>query len=238
MCFKLEISFTIGIIGIISSLILFYNKYYYASIGTFYFSLMEIIQGFQYFVIDKCDNQINVLLTYLGYLHICFQPFFISIWLYEFVNKKKCFDNYLKFILGICFFGGLLLLSRVFVNDKLCDTKTEHLCGKKTCSKSGIYHIIWQIRLRAAGSYWITPSIGLHFFLWVCPFIVFGLLFKNYKIILFTLVTILIPTILFYILHQYNDLKYEDTIHEVASIWCILFIPQIILTYIILFLLK
>tara|TARA_Y100000389_G_scaffold13821_1_gene12273 strand:- start:8154 stop:8870 length:717 start_codon:yes stop_codon:yes gene_type:complete len=237
MCFTQNISFSIGIIGILAAFILFNNKFYYASIATFYFSLMEIIQGFQYFVINQCKNNINKLLTYIGYIHICFQPVFISLLLYEFVNNKKKNFNYLLFIISISLIGGLLLFSRIYVpnNNELCNYRIEPLCGKNTCSLSGLYHIIWHIRLRAPGSYWLTPSMGLHFFLWVVPFIVFGLILKNYKIIILTLFTIIIPIILT-ILIYYKNLSYEDFIHEIPSIWCIIFIPQIIITFIILFL--
>ena len=58
MCFSESISLAIGITGILSSLY-FYNKNIYASIGIWYFSLMEILQYFQYKVIDQCNNNYN-----------------------------------------------------------------------------------------------------------------------------------------------------------------------------------
>jgi len=72
------------------------------------------------------------------------------------------------FFLYMSFFAGLLLMSRLlFVKDnELCDTNNEPLCGKKTCSFSGTRHVAWNVRLRAAGKKWFTPSIGLHFFMW------------------------------------------------------------------------
>ena len=64
MCFTENISLTIGIAGILAS-IYFYNKNIYASIGIGYFALMEIIQYFQYKVINQCNNKYNKLLTML-----------------------------------------------------------------------------------------------------------------------------------------------------------------------------
>jgi hypothetical protein len=75
MCFSENMLLTIGLIGIFFS-IYFSQINMYASIGIGYFSLMEILQYFQYKVIDKCDNKFNKLLTNIGYIHICFQPFF------------------------------------------------------------------------------------------------------------------------------------------------------------------
>lgn len=55
------------------------------------------------------------------------------------------------------------------IDDELCDTQNEPLCDPTTCAFSGTRHIAWNIRLRAPDKYWWTPSIGLHFFMWVIP---------------------------------------------------------------------
>ena len=62
MCFSENISLAIGIVGILSCFY-FYNKNIYASIGIGYFALMEIIQFFQYRVINQCDNNYNKFLN-------------------------------------------------------------------------------------------------------------------------------------------------------------------------------
>ena len=59
MCFSENISLAIGLTGILSS-VYFYKKNIYASIGIGYFSLMEIIQFFQYKVINQCNNKYNI----------------------------------------------------------------------------------------------------------------------------------------------------------------------------------
>jgi len=210
MCFSEKMSLAIGITGILTS-IYFYKKNIYASIGIFYFALMEILQFFQYKVINQCNNKYNKFLTNLGYIHICFQPLFINIWFFAF-TKKRFF-----IFLYMCFFAGLLLASRLlFVNDKdLCDTKNEPLCGKRTCAFSGKKHIAWNIRLRAAGKLWFTPSIGLHFFMWVIPV----LTLCELKPILAMLLTA-----------PYMVMFFTDNIHEQPAIWCYTGILQMILT--------
>jgi len=214
MCFSENMSLTIGSIGLLASLYL-YNINVYASIGIGYFSLMEIIQYFQYKVINQCDNEYNKFLTNLGYIHICFQPLFINLWLFAFAKKP----NFL--FIKLSFFAGLLLASRIFfVNDnKLCDTKTEPLCGYKTCSFSGEKHIAWNIRLRAAGDKWFTPSIGLHFFMWVVP-----------ALTLFELK----PIIALLLTGPYLGYFITRNIHEYPAIWCFTAIGQMIITMILL----
>jgi len=209
MCFSENISLAIGITGILSS-VYFYNKNIYASIGIGYFALMEIIQFFQYKVINNC-NDYNKFLTQLGYIHICFQPLFVNLWLFAFTKPNFIF-------IYMSFFAGLLLASRLFFVDdnELCDGKNEPLCGKKTCSFSGNRHIAWNIRLRAPGKNWFTPSIGLHFFMWVIP----ALTIMQLKPILAILLT-----------GPYLGFLLTNNIHEQPAIWCYTAIGQMLLTY-------
>jgi hypothetical protein len=173
---------------------------------------MEILQFFQYKVVNQCDNQINKLLTIIGYLHICFQPLFANIWLFTFTTQPNFIFLYMAF------FAGLLLASRllVFSEEDLCDGRNEPLCGKKTCIYSGDRHLAWNVRLRAAGKYWFTPSIGLHFFMWVIPMLT---LFQI-KPILAMLLT-----------GPYLGYFFTTNIHEQPAIWCFTAIFQMIITF-------
>lgn len=204
-------SLTISIIGLLAS-VYFFNKNIYASIGIGYFALMELIQYFQYKVIDKCDDPLNKFLTNLGYIHICFQPVFYNIWLFAFTKNPNMIFIYMSLL------AGFLLLSRLFLvsNDDLCDTHNEPLCGQKTCSFKGEKHVAWNVRLRAAGKYWFTPSIGLHFFMFVIP----------------TLVTFQIrPLIAMLLTGPYLGGLLTSNIHEQPAIWCYTAITQMIVSY-------
>lgn len=242
MCFSQSMSYSFGLIGMISSYILYINKYYYATVGVFYFSLMEILQGLQYSVIDECDNEINILLTYIAYLHISFQPVIVSIWLYEFIDDKKKNLNFLKLIIGICFIGGILLASRVFIfeKDTLCNPKIEPTCGERTCSLSGKYHIVWDFAMRAPGTYYFTPSVALHFFLYCVPFLVLGIMLRNYKVIAMSLLTVILPFMIYIYINLYlylidkDKYVYYNDKNELGALWCFISIPYILLTFILL----
>lgn len=170
---------------------------------------MEILQFFQYKVINQCNNNYNKFLTNLGYIHICFQPLF-NIWLFAFIRKPDFTFLYMSFFAG-------LLISRLFFvkNGELCDNKNEPLCGK-TFSFSGKTHIAWNVRLRAPGKYWFTPSIGLHFFMWVIPVLTIA----KMKPILAMLLT-----------GQYLGFLITDNIHEQPAVWCYTAIGQMLLTF-------
>lgn len=211
MCFSKNLSLVVGMTGLLSS-IYFYQKNIYASVGIGYFALMEILQFFQYDVINQCNNSYNKFLTYLGYVHICFQPLFFNLWLFAFTKNPNFTFIYLSF------FAGLLMLSRIFyvTDNELCDNNNEPLCGKKTCSYSGERHIAWNVRLRGPGKHWFTPSIGLHFFMWVIP----------------VLTIIQMKPILAMILTgPYLGILLTQNIHEQPAIWCYTAIGQMILTY-------
>ena len=213
MCFTEKMSLAVGITGILSSLYFYiFKKNIYAAVGIGYFSLMEVLQFFQYKVIDECDNQLNKFLTILGYLHICFQPLFANIWLFAFATNPNFIFLYMAF------FAGLLLSSRLIVvsEDDLCDGRNEPLCGKETCVYSGNRHLAWNVRLRAAGKYWFTPSIGLHFFMWVIPMLT---LFQ------------LKPILAMLLTGPYLGYFLTNNIHEQPAIWCFTAIFQMILTY-------
>jgi hypothetical protein len=218
MCFSEQISLAIGITGILSSFYFYQKKYLYASIGIGYFALMEILQFFQYRVINQCNNNYNKFLTNIGYIHICFQPLFINLWLFEFTKNPNFIFLYMSF------FAGILLASRIiFVKDyELCDVN-EPLCGKRTCSYSGKRHIAWNVRMRSTGKYWFKPSFGLHFFMWTIP----ALLSFQLKPILAMLLSMpYVPYIL-------NGGIWSN-IHEQASIWCYTEISQMLITYLLL----
>lgn len=213
MCFTQPMSLLFAVLGLSASAYL-YKKYTYASISIGYFALMELLQYFQFFYIDKCNNYYNKLLTIIGYIHICFQPIFVNLWFFQFVKKP----NYSFIYLSLA--AALLLLSRLIVtNDKhLCDNTNEPLCGKKTCTFSGKKHLAWNIRLRAPGQYWFTPSIGLHFFMWVIPVLT---LFE------------IKPLIALLLTLPYFAIFITNNIHEQPAIWCFFSIIQLIITFII-----
>jgi hypothetical protein len=216
MCFTQNMSLAVGITGILSSIYFYTIKHnLYASLGIGYFSLMEILQFYQYKVIDQCDNPMNKILTIIGYLHICFQPLFVNIWLFAFTKTPNFIFLYMSF------FAGLLLASRLIVysDEDLCDSKNEPLCGNKTCVYSGEKHLAWNLRLRAAGKYWFTPSIGLHFFMWFIPF----LSLLEIKPILALILT-----------GPYFGYYFTKNIHEQPAIWCFTAIFQMIITFFIL----
>ena len=110
MCFSEQQSLYIGLFGLTTGAY-FFTKNKYAGIGIAYFALMEILQYFQYKVIDQCNNKWNKFLTQIGYLHICFQPLFFNIWLFAFTKKP----NFLILSFNLLFLKFLIIIFIFFL---------------------------------------------------------------------------------------------------------------------------
>jgi hypothetical protein len=65
--------------------ILIKTKNYQLFLGALFFFSMELLQAIQYLFIAEninspiCNTQANKILTLLGYLHICLQPYFCHV---------------------------------------------------------------------------------------------------------------------------------------------------------------
>lgn len=112
-----------------------------------YFSLMELLQAFTYQVINQCGSETNQVLTLLGYLHICFQPFFVNaLSMYFLPEKKKA--NIAIPAYGVCFVASIIMIIQLqhFSWAGPC-VQGEPLCAKMLCSVSGNWHIAWDLPL-------------------------------------------------------------------------------------------
>ncbi|MBD3247267.1 hypothetical protein GF378_01455 [Candidatus Pacearchaeota archaeon] len=115
-----------------------------------YFGVMELLQFLTYFYLDACTPT-NQILTFLSYLHISFQPFFINALMLYFVPK-----NFRKKIIGwvffIAFIATILMLVRIYPFDWAgsCTIGTV-LCGERLCSIPGSIHLAWEMPINGIG---------------------------------------------------------------------------------------
>ena len=119
----------------------------------FYFTLMEALQAVTYMYIDQCTLSMNKVLTFLGYTHIAFQPFFINM-------AAMCFipvavkNKISKYVYAACGVGaGLFMLKAYPFGESLCNVGTEGFCGPFACSYKGSWHVAWQWPLNNLGSH-------------------------------------------------------------------------------------
>jgi len=231
MCFNQTASFAFAALGLfLAWYVHHYTNNTRLAIGVFWFFLMELLQGFQYFWIDDCASPYNQFLTLLGFIHICMQPLFTHVINSSLTRNPTLLKQY-DVILRLCFVGGLMLLARYFLAD-YAETKitsdftdwaklpkvegacrtTEWLRGEKLCTYKGKYHLAWSVPMYDV-SYW-SPSAAIHSFLMFVPFFVL----KRNMVIQGIFLWLAGPFIASYI---------TPNLMEQASVWCFFSIAQI-----------
>jgi len=181
-----------------------------------YFAGMELLQAVTYVYINQCATPHNQILTYLGYLHITFQPFFVNMVAMYFIPER------IKLRIGpwvyfICALGslGILLKMYPFPWARLCMRGYEGFCGAIACSLSGDWHIAWQLPLNGLMSNYpdnlIPFQFGLHGFSYFAVSFFLPLAYGSWRFVLFHLV---VGPILADILTRHPN--------EHAAVWCLL----------------
>jgi len=124
-----------------------------------------------------CDSMINKVLTILGFLHICLQPYFCHVINASLTKSCKYKDRY-KIIKRLCLIGAFLLFSRWLLSyipslntmDMVNNQSTEWLRGTSVCTfkSKAMWHLGWSVPM-ADPSYYV-PGTAIHSFLMFAPF--------------------------------------------------------------------
>mmetsp|Transcript_115653 Transcript_115653/g.162552 ORF Transcript_115653/g.162552 Transcript_115653/m.162552 type:complete len:260 (-) Transcript_115653:81-860(-) len=211
MCFNQPMSFAMAAWGLLCSYLVHRRTgEWKLSGGMFFFFTMEFLQGIQYWFLGDCGSMVNKFLTFLGLVHIIFQPFFTHLMCSSLVLSQVDKGKY-KVILGLCVIGALWLLLRLLLHPweqvPITDAcpSTEWLRGTEMCTYAGNVHLAWSVPLYDQ-TYFI-PSSSLHFFLMFAPFMLMG----KSMVILGTFLMLTGPFLASYI---------TPNLQEQASIWC------------------
>lgn len=181
-----------------------------------YFACMELLQAATYVYINQCDTPQNQILTFLGYLHITFQPFFVNMVAMYFIPQPVK-DKISAWVYALCALGslGILLKMYPFPWARLCIRGYEGFCGATTCSLSGDWHIAWQLPLNGLMSNYpdnlIPFQFGLHGFSYFAVSFFLPFLYGSWRFVLFHLV---VGPILADMLTRHPN--------EHAAVWCLL----------------
>ncbi|OQW67168.1 MAG: hypothetical protein BVN35_20830 [Proteobacteria bacterium ST_bin11] len=187
-----------------------------------YFSLMELLQAYTYSVIDQCLNPNNQVATFLGYMHIAFQPFFVNAVSMHFVPQPLR-KSIAPFVYILCFAAATIFMIRIYpfhwssfcfdhYYQFLPGTHIKFLmpfCGPEICSTSGQWHIAWAIP--ASGSIQMANSYIYAAFL-------LPLLYGSWKLVLYHITT---GPLLAYLT--------TNNMNEWAAVWCLYSIGLLLL---------
>lgn len=186
-----------------------------------YFSLMELLQAYTYTVIDQCFNASNQVATFLGYMHIAFQPFFVNAVSMHFIPKTFR-QRIAPSVYVLCFVAATIFMMRIYPFQwaSFCFDKSYQLwttgikfdmpfCGKEICSTSGEWHIAWAIP--ANGSIEMANAYVYAAFL-------LPLLYGSWKLVTYHIVT---GPLLSYLT--------TNNMNEWAAVWCLYSIGLLLL---------
>jgi hypothetical protein len=170
-----------------------------------YFSLMEFIQFASYASIDHCSFTANTALTFVSWVHIAFQPFFLNMFLIRGVRKKvSAFAKRTAYAVSLLVAAILLLKIVPFAPESLC-SPGQSLCGTTMCTVSGNWHLAWSI------PYYNFPFPGDAFIYYAFAVFLVPLFYGAWLGVLRTFLT---GPLLAYILTGGNPLEW-------ASVWCL-----------------
>lgn len=228
MCFSFEMSAAFSALGLFSSWWIYSrtNNTALAS-GVFFFFTMEFLQAIQYLFIATdmedpiCETTVNKVLTVLGFLHICLQPYFCHVINASLTKNAKYLDRYVV-IKRLCLIGGGMLFTRFLLSyvpgystmDVSNYKSTEWLRGEKLCTFRGNLHLAWSVPM--ADPTYVIPGAAIHSFLMFAPF--FALYEKKGMVI---------QGIFLFAFGPYLAAWISPNLMEQASIWCFFSIAQI-----------
>jgi len=204
---------------------------------------MEFLQVVQYLYIASdlsspvCDTLVNQVLTVLGFLHICGQPYFLhSINLALLPKKEMSAESYGKrqqqyaVVLKLCIIGGFLLFLRWPMSylqgwNTLTGTSTEWVRGHNLCTykTAAMYHLGWSLPM--ADATYNIMGIGIHSFLMFAPFLAMSdwntpkVLYKS----------LAVQGLVTYATGPFFASLITKNLHEQASVWCLFSIAQVML---------
>ena len=205
MCFTETQSYLNTIILILGAL--YKMKYWRLALPLFFLSLKDLLQGLLYKYNE--NFKINRLLTSLSWIHICFQPLFVNMFISYFAPSNKI---YFSIIFIICIIYGFYRITDLnefdIQNDDDCidKSKTNDFCADETQSYLGKYHIVYNFSKDIAP---ITDVLYIILMFLPCLFTK-----AKYIGILWFIFVLLIRFFGGYIFKLRNG--------EVASMWCFL----------------
>ncbi|MCK5385221.1 MAG: hypothetical protein KAJ29_06545 [Alphaproteobacteria bacterium] len=222
MCWSGEASFVVASIGFATTGYAVYkgeSPRLYLALG--YFSLMELLQGYTYFVINSCALPSNQIATLLGYFHITFQPFFINLLSMYFIPDRIRLKIQYS-VYGACFISSVFMLLQLYPFEwaGLC-VEGNLLCGKHLCSVEGDWHIAWEI-----------PLNGLTNFIANSPFSYLVTTFPSYVFVGFLLPILYGSwrlTLYHFTVGPLLACLLTDNFNEMPAVWCLLSIGILVL---------
>jgi len=216
MCYNSKISFTFAIIGIIALAYIYIYKKQLTYTGIQYillfYTIMELLQGVQYFYVNQCSNATNIFLTEVAYILVLLQPLIWNIFYY--FNSPES-DKNLFLVAIISFIIWMLsdIMSRLMYN-KTGSNKTNKnstFASDKVCTKKQKTHLYWEWTSANFGEF--TATYLSYMIIWFIP----ALFSKNFRS----------TSLIIMALSAFSGLIafYNNEFFTYPSLWCYISVP-------------
>ena len=224
MCFTPEMSFSFFVAGAVLTIVCFRDRdmranYLHVIFG--FYAIMELLQTFQYFIVNKCEMPINKISTEIAYLLVVVQPL---LWNAVFYLRVKNASEKRVFTLAIIL-CMLWIAMNVYARVRYdANTETGYNCGifnsLQTCTRrdDDKSHLYWT---------WTTEhrkDFTANYFMYICLWFIPPLLIKKTRIAAYCLI---IGAIIGVMLTKLNGLS----MIQFPSIWCYISVPILIAGY-------
>ena len=199
MCFSEKQSYINFILLLLGSL--YKRDNWRIALPLAFLSIKDLIQGLLYTY--KGNKRINNRLTILAWVHICFQPLFVNIFMSNFSKNDSTYWNSIFLMCSFFAFYLMTVLDDLDIqNDPDCVSSDDDFCADETLSYQGKYHIAYSFKTDKD----YKKSIMVYFVLMFLPVLLTS------SISLGILWSIFVGTI--YILTRHLG------VGEFAAIWC------------------
>lgn len=219
MCYNSGISFLFAAIGFLVTFYIFIfdkiiNKTGIQYILGFY-SIMELLQGVQYYYVNQCSEFMNIILTEFAYLLVILQPLMWNIFFY--VNSGTL-DKQI-FLTAICLCIPWIIVNvlarLLYDKNKYPQTKqnSPH-AGDKVCTKRKLSHLFWE---------WTSENfqeLNANFFMYLMIWFIPALISKKFRNISFVLIASAL-------LGAYMTFLTDEPV-VFTSLWCYISVPIVL----------
>ena len=109
-----------------------------------FYTLMEILQGIQYYYVNQCSNVVNVALNEVAYIFGIVQPF---LWNYFFyLNSDSCDKKIFicAMFLAVCWATMSVIQRLLYRPDNGISKQYSWFGGSQSCTRKKNTHLFWE----------------------------------------------------------------------------------------------
>lgn len=219
MCYNTTMSYIFFVIGMVLCFYIYnYSPFLektHIHYILFFYSLMELLQGTQYFFVNNCNSAINRASTNIAYILVIIQPLLWN-WFFYINSENKFKPVFLTAIVLAVTWMIVNVLGRLTYNkNKNFQTKEMSVfAADKTCTKKRKTHLYWE--WTSANMKDLTANFLMYLMIWFIP----GLVVKQFRQIALLIVTSAIVAAII----SYKNGEY----FTFTSLWCYISVPIVI----------